>query len=278
MADATGLTISGATRLAGVIGWPVRHSHSPAIHNAAFRAADLDWVYVALPVPPGEAGRAVAGMAALGIDGLSVTMPHKSAVVAVGDRLDADAIALGAVNCVARDGDALVGHNTDGAGFVASLRTDEGIDPSGMRCVVVGAGGAARSVVRALALAGAADVTVINRSTERAATAAALAGASGRVGTDDDLGTADLVVHATPVGMGDDPELAFDPARCPEGATIADLVYHPAVTPLLAAAERRGLRTVGGTGMLVRQAARAFELWTGVEAPVGAMAAAVRNA
>lgn len=265
------MTVSGATRLAAVIGWPVRHSRSPAIHNAAFRAAGLDWIYLALPVAPGEAAAAVTGMRALGIDGLSVTMPHKAAVAACADRLDGDAVALGAVNCLARDGDALVGHNTDGGGFLDSLRLDEGIDPSGMRCVVLGAGGAARAVVRALAGAGASEVAVLNRRPDPAGVAARLAGGRGVVGIPTHLRTADLVVHATPVGMDGDPDLPFDPSECRDGAVVCDLVYHPLVTPLLAASQALGHRTVGGLGMLVHQAARAFELWTGTAAPVEAM-------
>jgi shikimate dehydrogenase len=270
------VTVTGSTRLAGVIGWPVRHSRSPAIHNAAFASAGLDWLYVALPVRPGRVAAAISGMDALGLEGLSVTMPHKGAAAAVLDRLSGDAVALGAVNCVARDGDQLVGHNTDGPGFVDALRADEGIDPSGMRCVVLGAGGAARAVVRALARAGAAEVIVVNRDPDRARTAAALAGPLGRVGEPLDLRAADLVVHATPVGMRDVPGAPFDPGICREGVVIADLVYHPEETALLAAAGALGHRTVGGIGMLVHQAAAAFRLWTGTDAPVAAMAAAAR--
>lgn len=269
---------TGATRTAGVIGWPVRHSLSPVIHGAAFAATGLDWVYLAFPVAPGAAPAAIEGMRALGIDGLSVTMPHKAPVAAIVDGLTDDATALGAVNCVFRDGDRLVGDNTDGGGFVDSLRVDEGIDPSGMHCVVFGAGGAARAVVRSLAAAGADRVTVVNRRADRAESAAALAAERGAVGDDASVGAADLVVNATPVGMGDDASMPFDPAATPDGAVVADLVYHPATTPLLAAAARAGRTPVGGLGMLVHQAARAFERWTDTPAPVEAMGGAARNA
>ena len=133
--------ISGRTRIAGVIGDPVRHSLSPTIHNAAFAASGLDWVFLAFTVPEGAAGLAVGGMRALGIEGLSVTMPHKGAVIDALDELDEDAAALGAVNCISLGGHGLVGSNTDGAGFLDALRVDEGFDPSGRRCLVVGAGG-----------------------------------------------------------------------------------------------------------------------------------------
>ena len=267
--------VSGRTRLAGVIGWPVRHSLSPVIHNAAFAATGLDWIYVALPVPSGSARAAVVGMEALGLEGLSVTMPHKAAVAAALDHLTADAVALGAVNCVFRDGDRIVGDNTDGGGFVDSL-ADDGVDPDGMRCLVIGAGGAARAVVRSLAAAGAVEVAVHARRAERAAAAAELAGSIGVVGSEAHLATADLVVNATPVGMGADDGLAFDPDRCGSTAVVADLVYHPAETPVLRRAAARGLPTVGGIGMLVHQAARAFTRWTAIDAPVDVMAAAAR--
>lgn len=270
--------MTGETRLAGVIGWPVRHSLSPVIHNAAFDATGLDWAYLALPVAPGDAGRALVGMEALGVEGLSVTMPHKTAIAAALHHRTADATALGAVNCVFRDGDRIVGDNTDGLGFVDALAADEDIDPSGMHCVVFGAGGAARAVVRSLAAAGASKVSVVNRRPERAEMAAALAGGAGAVADSDVLGAADLVVNATPVGMGGDDSSPFDPSRTPSDAVVVDLVYHPADTPLLVAARRAERRAVGGLGMLVHQAARAFTLWTGTPAPVETMARAAREA
>lgn len=268
--------VSAATRLAAVIGWPVRHSLSPRIHNAAFEAAGLDWVYVALPVEPGSASLAVAGAEALGLEGLSVTMPHKTAVASALDHLTDDAVALRAVNCVYRDEGRLVGDNTDGPGFLDSLR-DAGVDPAGMRCVVVGAGGAARAVVRALATAGADQVVVTSRRQAPAAAAAGLAGVAGVVGSLDDLASCDLVVNATPIGMGDDGGTAFEPNTCRAGTVVVDLVYHPELTPLLRAAGAARLPTVGGIGMLVHQAAQAFTRWTGVDAPVHAMLDAVRG-
>lgn len=273
--------ISGATRVAGVIGAPVRHSRSPALVNAAFSASGLDWVYVALEVAPGEGAAAVAAMRALGLGGLSVTMPHKHDVIAGLDRVTPDAAALDAVNCIAWDGDQLVGHNTDGAGLVASLRSDHGVDPAGLRCAVIGAGGAARSVVRSLADAGAAEVAVINRTAARAADAAALAGAVGRVGVADDVREADLVVNATSVGMGSDPAddgaIPLDPALLRAGQVVVDLVYLPVETPLLRHAARVGARPVDGIGMLVHQAALAIELWTGRTPDLAAMQAAART-
>lgn len=223
----------------------------------------------------------MAAMRVLGLGGLSVTMPHKQDVIGALDRLSPDAAALRAVNCVACDGAELVGHNTDGAGFVASLRNDEGIDPAGWRCVVVGAGGAARAVVHALADAGAEEVVVVNRTAGRAREAAALAGDVGRVGADADVAGAQLVVNATSVGMGAEPgattPLPLDPARLHADQVVVDVVYLPQRTPLLIAAERAGARPVDGLGMLVHQAALAIRLWTGVEPDVSVMRAAASS-
>jgi shikimate dehydrogenase len=281
VAEHGGDVITGATRSAGVIGMPVRHSLSPAIFNAAFAASGLDWAYLAFEVPEGAAGLAMGGVRSLGLEGVSVTMPHKAAVIDALDELTDDAEALGAVNCVVRRGALLVGHNTDGPGLVDSLRLDEGLDPAGRTFAVLGAGGAARAVVRSLALAGAAAVTVVNRSAEPAAEAAALAGSVGRVGSPSEAGEADVVVNATPLGMGvvvtqdGAPEpLPIDPDLLGEGQVVVDLVYHPAVTPLLAASRARGIHGVNGLGMLIHQAAHAFRIWTNEEPPLEAMSAA----
>lgn len=282
-ADAGGpASPSARTRVVGVIGDPVGHSLSPLLHNTAFAALGLDWVSVGFPVPAGAAGDAVAGMRALGIAGLSVTMPHKEAVAALVDRRTPVATRLGAVNCVAREGDALVGVSTDGAGFLAALRRGASFEPAGRRCVVVGAGGAARAVVLALAEGGADEVVVVNRSAARAARAAALAGDRGRVGRPEDAAGADLVVDATPAGMaGSAAEAAsplVDPGVLGPGQVVADLVYHPPATPWLEAAARRGATPVGGLGMLVHQAATQLERWTGMAPPVEAMWRAAQGA
>lgn len=282
MADGRGIgALRGSTRLAAVIGSPVRHSRSPILINAAFAAAELDWAYVAFEVEPGSAGGAVEAMRILGLGGLSVTMPHKHDVIAALDRVSPDAAALDAVNCVAWDGDELVGHNTDGAGLLDALAAGQGLDPAGLRCAVVGAGGAARSVIRSLAVAGAAEVAVVNRTPERAESAAALAGDLGRIGQPGDVRDADLVVNATSVGMGSDPgadePCPVDPALLRPGQTVVDLVYLPVETPLLRAAAAAGAQPVDGIGMLVHQAARAVALWTGVEPDTGAMEAAARS-
>lgn len=272
---------SAASAVVGVIGDPVRHSLSPLLHNAAFDALGLDWVSVAFPVAAGRVAEALAGMRALGIVGLSVTMPHKHDAAALVDEVTTVAQRLGVVNCITQTDGRLVGDSTDGAGFVEALRRDSGFDPAGRRCVVVGAGGAARAVILALAEAQALEVVVVNRTASSALEAAILAGSRGRVGTATDVEGAELVVQATSVGMadtgGDGTATPFDAALLHPGQLVADLVYHPMVTPLMAAAQARGAETAGGLGMLVHQAALAVERWTGRPAPVDAMAAALRG-
>ena len=256
------LVITGATRVAAVIGSPVRHSLSPALHNAAFESLGLDWVYVAFEVAPGHAAAALAAMRSLGLGGLSVTMPHKEDVADAVDVLDPAAAALHSVNTVsAGDGGALHGHSTDGAGFVASLH-EAGIDPAGMRIGVIGAGAAGRAVIDALGRAGAAEIVVVNRSADKAVAAAGLAGSVGRVGVEADLAGCELVVNATSIGLGSD-EPAIDPAVLRATQVVADLVYHPLDTALLRAAASVGARTVDGLGMLVHQAALQQQHWHG---------------
>ncbi|HVF14500.1 MAG TPA: shikimate dehydrogenase [Acidimicrobiales bacterium] len=265
------------TRLAALIGSPVRHSLSPAIHNAAFRALGLDWVYLAFEVHPGGVPGALAGMRALGIQGLSVTLPHKEGAAAAVDDLSGTAAALGAANTIVIGADGrLRGENTDAAGFLAAL-ADAGVDPGGRRCLVRGAGGAARAVVWALAGAGAAEVVVVpGRDPERAARTSALAAAVGRVGTAGDVKAAEIVVNATTLGLHGESELAVDPAALGPGQVVVDLIPR-ATTALLDAAVAAGAQAVDGLGMLVHQGALAFRMWTGSEPPIDVMRAAVRS-
>lgn len=273
--------ISGATRLACVIGHPVAHSLSPALHNAGFASLHADWVYVALDVADGDAPAALEAMRVLGIGGLSVTMPHKQAVAETVDVLDPAAELLNAVNTVVplRDG-RLAGHSTDGDGFVAAL-TAAGQPPAGRTVVVVGAGGAARSIIEALARNGAASITVVNRTAAAAHRAAALAGAIGRVGTLDDVPGTEMLVNATSIGMGaaggDATALPVPVRSIGPHHVVVDIVYHPRRTALLAAADAAGATTIDGIGMLVHQAALQQALWTGRTPDVEAMTAAAER-
>lgn len=271
--------LSAATQVVGVIGHPVVHSMSPLLHNTAFDELGLDWVSVGFPVAPGRAPVALVGARALGLQGLSVTMPHKEEAAVASNDLAVEAARLGAVNCMVPADGGWRGENTDGAGFIAALARGDRFAPSGTRCLVVGAGGAARAVIAALGDAGAAEVVVVNRTEVRARTAAALAGSVGRVGAAGEATKCDLVVNATPAGMGGvvggTSGWPVDPALLGTGQVVVDLVYHPSTTPWLVAAAERGADAVNGLGMLVHQAALQVELWTGNAAPVDAMWQAV---
>lgn len=229
---------------------------------------------------PEDLPAAVGGVRALGLGGLSVTMPHKERVAGLLDELSPAAAALGAVNTVVvtRHG-RLRGENTDGAGFIRALREEQGFDPTHRRCLVVGAGGAARAVVKALADAGADEIIIANRTAARAEEVLGLAAGCGRVGVTADAGEADLVVNATPQGMtgtGMEDRSPVDPTHLGPDQLVVDLVPSPAITPLIEAARSRGAAAANGVGMLVHQAALAFRLWTGRDAPIEEMAAAAR--
>jgi shikimate dehydrogenase len=264
--------ITGSTRVVGVIGDPVEHSRSPAMHNAAFAALDLDWVYVAFPVARGEGKAAVRAVLPMGLAGLNVTMPHKAAAAEACDDLASAAADLGSVNTVVvRPDRSLIGHSTDGKGFLRALG-DEGVRVSGRACIVLGAGGAGRAIAHALGGAGA-DVTVAARREDAARSAAALVPGGTAIGLDDvPVETFDVVVNATPLGMhGEGPP--FDLGGLRPGQFVYDTVY-PVETPLLVEARARGAGAAGGLGMLVHQGALSFELWTGCAPPVDVMRAA----
>jgi len=263
------------TALCGVLGFPVGHSRSPAMHNAAYRALGLDWRYVKLPVPPALLSETVRALHGSGFRGANVTIPHKLDAFACADLRTPAAVAIGAANTLTfSDDGAIEAHNTDAAGFLAALD----MDVRGRRALVLGAGGAARAVVWALREAGA-EVSVWNRTPERAQALA------------DDLkvsaiqrpATCDVLVNATSVGLEpqlDEAEmlkaLQLDELVSPPQA-VADLVYGEEPTPLLAWAERGGSRTVDGLEMLVRQGALSFERWTGVAPPLDVMRAAAAS-
>lgn len=282
--------VGPAVHLVGVIGSPIAHSLSPLLHNAAFAALGLEatWHSRAFEVAPGHAATALAAMRRSAISGLSVTMPHKADVAARVDECTAVARTLGAVNCIVNHDGHLVGTNTDGQGFVASLARGADFTPAGKRCLVIGAGGAARAVILALAEAGASEVAVLNRTPERAVAAAALAGAAGSVvpawpaGSPEHkdqvemVGSTDLIVNATPLGMagafhGGPADWLVAPELLHPGQVAADLVYAPRPTRWLVEAAAAGAQPVDGLGMLVHQAAAQLELWTGLPAAVEAM-------
>jgi shikimate dehydrogenase len=271
-----GRGVGGSTRLVGVIGWPVEHSLSPKIHNAAFAALEMDWVYVPLAVPPGRLAEALAGLPALGFVGANVTMPHKTECARLLSDLSEDARRLGAVNTIVVGVDGSTGHNTDAPGFERFLREDAGFDAAGRSALVLGAGGAARACALTLARGGLASVSVAVREPARAEPLVrALDGLPTKVRV---IGfrraeheQADLVVNATPVGAAGE---RLPVPRLGPGTTVVDLLYRPSDTPLLRAARGAGAMAFGGLGLLLHQAALAFELWTGRAAPLPVMSAA----
>ncbi len=279
--------INGHTKPVGLMAWPIGHTLSPAMHNAAFDALSLNWCYIPLPVQPTQVEAAVRGLAALGFRGCNVTVPHKQAVVSILDSVASDAAQFGAVNTIVverdEDGTAtLKGDNTDYKGFVGSLRS-EGFGPEGQKAVVVGAGGGARAVVFGLLQAGVEEVLVFDIVPAQAQALVAGLG-DGRLQTLPQTTealvelarAADLLVNATPVGMSPkvDESIWPDEVPVPAHLTVFDLVYNPLETKLLKQVKRAGARAIGGLDMLVRQGALSFEIWTGVEPPIDVMRAA----
>ena len=259
----------------GLIGWPVAHSVSPAMHQAAFQALDLDWRYDLRPVRPAELGGRLVELLAEGYRGLNVTVPHKQSVLALPDiEVDRGAAAIGAANTLGKEADGpLWATNTDWRGFADDLQA-HGVDVTGADCLVLGSGGGARAVVYALRQLQAGSIRVVSRDP---------AGRSGVVGYERVPALAprtDLVVNCTPLGMWPD----VDHSPWPEGvplppdAVVYDLVYNPQQTRLMYQAEAAGLRAIGGLGMLVRQGAISLEQWSGQRPPLAPMFAAARAA
>jgi shikimate dehydrogenase len=277
---------SGRTVVCGIVGDPVEHSMSPAMQNAAFAAAGLDWVYVAFRLRRGEAEAGSAAMKAMGIRGLNVTVPHKVDIIPFLDSIDDVARRIGAVNTIVNDGGLLTGYNTDAAGFVRALESQD-VEVRDRTVVLLGAGGAGRAAAFSLADRGA-GLVILNRGLARAkALAVDVAGATGATVEHGPLSaeslqhwlpSASLLVNTTSVGMSP----VTDDSPCPakflrEDLVVCDIVYNPRRTTLLRQAAERGARTVSGVEMLVWQGALAFELWTGVQAPIEIMRSAVEE-
>lgn len=263
-----------APSLLGVAGWPVGHSRSPQMHNAALAELGLDWLYMALPLPPEHFGEVVPALAISGFRGINVTVPHKEAAAALADERSEAAEAIGAANTLTFADGGIAAENTDAGGFLDAL----GESPRGKTALVLGAGGSARAVVWALLEAGAAEVSIFNRTAARARD---LAGALGARYTDRPF-AAELMVNCTTIGL--DPATserqgvqAAGLEGLPAPAVFVDLVYGSSPPALERWAEDGGSRTVGGLEVLVRQGARSLELWTGRPAPVGVMRAAARG-
>lgn len=271
------LAIGARTRLAAVLGWPVSHSKSPALHNAAFAAAQINAVYVAMAVAPLDLPNVVTGLRAISLLGASVTVPHKQAILPLCDELSDAAQAIGAVNTLAfRSDGKLVGHNTDGEGYVRAFEEATSQTVQGKRVLVLGGGGAARAVAYGVRQAGASSVQIVVRSPTKVTWQKAFAWTDKVL--ERELPGADVLIDCTSMGLDVASEAAVPPplrlALLPDHAIVSTLVYHRE-TALLRAARERGLLTVDGAGMLVHQGALAFTLWTGAEAPLAEMARAM---
>jgi shikimate dehydrogenase len=268
--------VHGGSRTVGVIGWPVTHSLSPTIHNSAFIAMDMDWVYVPMPVRPDDLRAALGGLRPLGFAGANVTMPHKTRSSELADSLSEDAARLESVNTLVAGPEGLAGHNTDAPGFDRFLRRDAGFDPAGRSALLFGGGGAARACALALARGGLASLVVALRDPARVVPLErTLDGLETRVTVIEvdaaPEAASDLVINATPLGAHGE-WLPLPPLRA--DMLVVDLLYRPKVTPMQSAARAAGAATFGGLGLLLHQAALSFELWTGQPPPLAVMSAA----
>lgn len=278
--------ITGTTEVYGIFGFPVKHTFSPAMQNTAFRALGIDACYLPFAVRPEALGDAVRSVRDLGLRGLNITVPHKERVIPHLDALSEEARLIGAVNTIeVREGGKLVGHNTDGRGFLRSLRDDARFNPRGKRFLFIGSGGAARAVGFSLSLAGAAWIRFFDLDRKKANTLAD--DIRNRTGTD--AGSideeylpatareADALINATPMGLSRTDPLPFSPRHIRKNHLVCDLVYNPPETRLLKAARSAGARRLPGLGMLLFQGVIAFEIWTGRRAPVEKMRNALKR-
>ncbi len=275
---------------AGIFGYPIRHSISPAMHNAAFESAGIDAVYEAWETAPDRLAAGVAALRGGSFLGANVTVPHKQAVMEHLDDIDSLATRIGAVNTIVNQNGRLMGSNTDALGFINSLKNEAGVNVSGLNVVLIGAGGAARAAAYALADAQAGELTIANRTVERAESLATELRKTGAetvsygISDSDSLSAcerADLIVNSTSVGMLHGPAEGESPIPSEviqPGCIVYDMVYNPTRTPLLTDAENSGARIVGGLPMLVYQGAAAWTRWTGREAPVEVMFRAAKEA
>lgn len=274
------MSITGKTRLCGVIGDPIEHSLSPILHNAAFNSLKLDYAFLAFKVKSAEVGNAISGMRALGILGLNVTMPHKKAVISHLDEIDQTAKFLNAVNTIHNKNGKLFGFNTDGIGALKALK-ENGVNPAGKKVLLLGSGGAARAIAYALAKE-ADELVVLNRTVEQAKELASLLNRtfSKKVVADsltpsaiqENLQGCDILVNATSVGMKPNANQSLiAPEWLKPNLAVMDIVYNPIETKLAKDAKSAGAKVVSGVEMLIYQGAASFEIWTGKSAPVEVM-------
>ncbi len=265
------MNITGRTKITGIFGYPVEHTLSPAMHNAAFKHLGLDCCYLPFSVRPDRLGQAVEGIRALGMTGVNVTVPHKETVMPFLDDISSEAEFIGAVNTIVNSDGKLTGFNTDGRGFMRSL-SGEGIDLSGKKVLIVGAGGASRAVSYYLSEK-AGSLFIYNRNRERLnALLSDLSKLRSNVAAIEDISDLsgfDLIINATSLGLKAEDPLPFSPGLLHKNHVVCDLIYKK--TRLLEGAAERGCKTMNGLGMLLYQGVLAFELWTGINPPAEIM-------
>ena len=283
------MNITSKTKTLGIFGHPISHTLSPVMHNAVIKALGLDMAYLPFEVKPPNLKEAINGIKSLGIIGVNITIPHKESVIRFLDDISEEARLVGAVNTIVNKDRKLVGYNTDGSGYMASLKEELGFNPKSKRIIIIGAGGAARGILAALATQKPKSITVANRTLSRAVSLIKAFKGKFRdtrfeaINLDDNMlkmsfNSVDLLINTTSVGMKQGKALKIPLETLPKIAIVSDIIYNPLETLLLKKAKKFGLTTHGGLGMLVHQGARSFKLWTGMDAPMNVMRKAALKA
>jgi len=283
------MNITSKTKTLGIFGHPISHTLSPVMHNAVIKALGLDMAYLPFEVKPPNLKEAINGIKSLGIIGVNITIPHKESVIRFLDDISEEARLVGAVNTIVNKDRKLVGYNTDGSGYMASLKEELGFNPKSKRIIIIGAGGAARGILAALATQKPKSITVANRTLSRAVSLIKAFKGKFRdtrfeaINLDDNMlkmsfNSVDLLINTTSVGMKQGKTLKIPLETLPKIAIVSDIIYNPLETLLLKKAKKIGLTTHGGLGMLVHQGARSFKLWTGMDAPMNVMRKAALKA
>ncbi|MBU4560839.1 shikimate dehydrogenase [bacterium] len=280
------MKIDGETKVVGLIGYPIGHTLSPAMHNRAFEYLDLNYLYLPFPVKESNLKEALRALPALSVVGVNVTLPYKERVLEYLDEVSEEAELTQAVNTILVKDSRLIGYNTDGKGFVTSLKKGAEFNPRDKKVVIIGAGGASRAVSIGLAKEGVEKITLIDIVFNKAQSLAShIAKNISKVevaavkeeGLGKEVREADILINATPLGMKPDDSLPIDPKLLHPNLLVYDLIYNPSKTKLLSEAERIGAKTLNGIGMLLYQGALAFTIWTGREAPIEVMARALKE-
>jgi shikimate dehydrogenase len=287
------ISITGKTRIAGLFGWPVSHSLSPQMHNAAFECLGLNMCYLPFPVRPGDLQKAMDGIRAMSFAGVNITIPHKIKAIELVDQLSPEALATGAINTVVNNRSHLTGYNTDIYGITTAIKNCSRESMEGKKAIIAGAGGSARAAAYAMALAGCREIYVVNRTLPRAEELchvlknslqiSMLSGCTFTPGKLSDLGNlagspeVSIFINATPLGLAGETGLFPEIINSKHKPVICDLVYSPKGTSLSKEARQKGLPTVDGLSVLVYQGAKSFELWTRLKAPVDVMMKVVKG-